>query len=67
MKLTKTTPKQKPASKKALTTYKPGEYKNKPTTSRPQENTRVDEMDTADITRYIEQEHNADSDVDLFS
>ena len=67
LKLTTKTAKQKPTSKKVLSAYKPGEYKNKPTTTKPQENTVVDEMDTVDITRYIEQEYNTDSDVDLFS
>ena len=65
--ITTKTAKPKPTNKKTLSAYKPGEYKNKPTASEPQENTLVDEMDTIDITRYIEQEHNTDSDVDLFS
>ena len=67
LKLTTKTAKPKPTSKKMLPAYKPGEHKNKPTASKTEDNTLVDEMDTADITRYIEQEHNTDSDVDLFS
>jgi len=60
------TAKQKPVSKKTLSAHKPGGYKTKQT-SEPQESNLVDEMDTVDIARYIEQENNADSDVDLFS
>ena len=66
LKLTTKTTKQKPPSKKTLSAS-PGGHVNKPVTTKPQETTKVDEMDTADITRYIEQENNADSDVDLFS
>ena len=64
LKLTTKTVKQKPVTKKTLSAQKPG-YKTKP--NELQEKSLVDEMDTVDIARYIEQEHNADSDVDLFS
>lgn len=66
MTLTKKSPKLKHASKNTLSAYKPEGHKNKSATSEPQKAV-VDEMDTVDIARYIEQEHNADSDVDLFS
>lgn len=67
LKLTKKTVKQKPPSKKTLSDFKPGGYSSKQHFSEAQEKARVDEMDTVDIARYIEQEHNTDSDVDLFS
>lgn len=67
LKLTTKSIKEKPASKKMLSTSKPGGHVNKAVTTKTQETTKVDEMDTADISRYIEQENNADSDVDLFS
>ena len=57
---------QKPVSKKILSDFKPGGYKNKQT-SKSQEKSLADEMDTTDIARYIAQEQDADSDVDLFS
>lgn len=65
LKLTTKTTKQK-APNKILSAHKPSGYRSKQI-DEPQQKTAVNEMDTADIARYIEQEHNADSDVDLFS
>lgn len=65
LKLTTNKVKQKPVTKNTLANQKPGEYVSKKVHGR-QENIE-DGMDTVDIARYIEQEHNADSDVDLFS
>ncbi|XP_065897742.1 HCLS1-binding protein 3-like [Dysidea avara] len=61
----KTKPKAKPISKQTMPLTKPPgvSHSQKET----EDNLGVESMDDTDIARYIEQEQNADSDIDLFS
>jgi len=66
LELTTKKTKAKPISKQTMPLTKPllgGSHSQRET----EDNLGVESMDDTDITRYIEQEQNADSDIDLFS
>jgi len=63
LELTTKKTKAKPISKQTMPLTKPGSHSQTET----EDSLGVESMDDTDIARYIEQEQNADSDIDLFS